>query len=76
MATAPYAITGWWRYSDLNGYQVGGELIVTVLLWVDVLMAHGHTVALVAASTATWFLCVRATQGVVRAERARRYGCW
>jgi len=59
----PRALRGWWRYSRLVGWQLAVLAVATgssAALAVTTAVRLGGTLAV----------------GVVRAERARRYGCW
>lgn len=76
MTSIPHALSGWWRYSELNGYGDGGALVVAGMLWLDVLLRHALSVAIVCAAVFTIIALVRVGHGAVRAQRARRYGCW
>jgi hypothetical protein len=71
----PHGLRGWWRYSRLTGRQLGALTGC----------AAGTSAGLAAAGGAVWtgagvltvaLIIGRLLTGAVRAERARRYGCW
>lgn len=78
MPAIPHPVRGWWRYSELVWWQLGSNVVLTGYWWLaaaKVTGPHGGFAVVLAVA----FTALGLTQlgyGSVRAERARRHGCW
>jgi hypothetical protein len=74
----PRALRGWWRYSRLVGWRLAVLAVAagsSVTLAAGVAGHPGQEWTTLAVTIAVRLGGSLAT-GAVRAERARRYGCW
>lgn len=77
MATVPHAITGWWRYSRIDGRRLAGYLMAFIVgLGDSVRPGWLQIFGVVLVALAAAVLVFTVVRGAVNAERARRYGCW
>ena len=77
-ARAPHAVRGWWRYSGLVWWQLAGNVVLAGYSWLAAARGTGppggFDVVIAVAFTALGL--AQLGYGTVRAERARRFGCW
>src|SRR5450759_1478596 len=71
----PHGLRGWWRYSRLAGRHLG-VLAGCVAGSLAGLAVSGGAVWTGAGVLTATLVAGRLLTGAVRAERARRYGCW
>lgn len=76
MATIPHGLRSWWRYTGLTFIPFGTSALVTLCLWGIALSNGERPVSVIGASLMTVLLAVWFGAGAVKAERARRHGCW
>lgn len=75
---APHAVRGWWRYSGLVWWQAASNVVLAGYWWLAaarVTGPHGGFVVMLAVAFTALGLA-QLGYGTVRAERARRFGCW
>jgi hypothetical protein len=74
----PHALIGWWRYSGLSRLTGALAVVSTVLAIycsIEGLGQH-HPLAIVLGVAFAVLAVAMLAPAAVRAERARRYGCW
>jgi crotonobetainyl-CoA:carnitine CoA-transferase CaiB-like acyl-CoA transferase len=74
----PHALIGWWRYSGLSKLTGALAVVSTVLAIYCSITGFGqrHPLAIVLGVAFAVLAVAVLVPAAVRAERARRHGCW
>ncbi len=77
--SGPHAVRSWWRYSGLVWWPLASNVVLASYWWLATSTRltgpHGGFVVILAVACTALGLA-QLGYGTVRAERARRYGCW
>lgn len=66
---------GWWRYSQLRPWQLVVPVVVGAISMALAILVSTKWWAILATYNLA-YLVIALSVGSVRAERARRHGCW
>ena len=74
MLVIPQPLRSWWRYSQLRPWQLVAPIVIAAASEALAILVYAGWHLLVFTNLA--YLLIAISVGAIRAERARRYGCW